>query len=398
MTNGKISAFKLEVKSELIANILPFWSTIMFDSKNGGFYGRVDGYGNIYPDADKGCVLNSRILWTFSSAYRILKNPDYLEMATRAKHYILNNFFDKQYGGVYWLIDHKGEVVDGKKQIYAQAFTIYALSEYFRSTKDEESLRKAIELYRLIELHSFDEKLGGYFEAFSREWKEMGDLRLSEKDANEKKTMNTHLHVLEAYTNLYRVWKDDGLKIQLHNLIIVFIDKIVNNKSHHLGLFFEENWTDKTDLVSYGHDIEASWLLYEAACVLGNNELIEKIKPICLKIADAAAEGLVPDGGMIYEKFLSNAHVDTDRHWWVQSEAVVGYVNAYELSGDKVYLNKGMAAWRFIAEHLIDKKNKEWYWSVNKELKPNVKNDKAGLWKCPYHNSRMCFEIIERSI
>jgi cellobiose epimerase len=398
MVDDKVRSLKAEVKSELINNILLFWSTTMVDNEHGGFWGRIDGQGNIHPDADKGCVLNARILWTFSSAYRVLNNPDYLEKATRAKNYLLKHFFDKQYGGVYWLIDHKGQMVDGKKQIYAQAFTIYALSEYYRCTNDEESLQKAIELYRLIELHSFDKKLGGYFEAFSREWKETGDLRLSEKDANEKKTMNTHLHVLEAYTNLYRAWKDDGLKSQLHKLIVVFIDKIVNSKNHHLNLFFEEDWTDKTDLVSYGHDIEASWLLYEAAHVLDNKELVEKVKPICLKIADAAKEGLATDGSMIYERFYSSGHKETDRHWWVQSEAVVGYVNAFELSGNVNYLNKGIAAWTFIATHLIDQKNKEWFWSVNQDLQPNLKDDKAGLWKCPYHNSRMCFEIIERNI
>lgn len=389
---------KSEVQAELINNILPFWSTTMLDHEHDGFYGRIDGNGNIHRDADKGCVLNARILWTFSSAYRILNTPDYLEKATRAKDYLIHNFFDKQYGGVYWLLDYKGKMVDGKKQIYAQAFAIYALSEYYRCFKDEISLQEAIELYRLIELHSFDKKLGGYFEAFSREWNETGDLRLSEKDANEKKTMNTHLHVLEAYTSLYRVWKDEGLKKQLQKLITIFIEKIVNSKHYHLNLFFEEDWTDKTDLVSYGHDIEASWLLYEAAHILGNKELIEKIKPVCLKIADSATEGLMPDGSMIYEKFSSNGHIDTDRHWWVQSEAVVGYVNAFELSGNTEYLNKGIAAWKFIAKHLIDKKNKEWYWSVNQELKPNVKDDKAGLWKCPYHNSRMCLEIIERPV
>ena len=398
MTNEKITQLKSEVKSELINNILPFWSTRMVDNTKGGFFGRIDGHGNVHPEADKGSVLNARILWTFSSAYRILNNPEYLTIATRAKDYLLTHFIDKEYGGVYWLINSKGEMADGKKQIYGLAFTIYALSEYYRCTKDKESLQKAIDLFKLIELHSFDNNLGGYFEAFSREWKEIGDLRLSEKDANEKKTMNTHLHVLEAYTNLYRVWKDEILKKQLHELLIIFVEKIVNKNTHHLNLFFEENWTDKSDLVSYGHDIEASWLLCEAAQVLGDSELIKKVKELCLSIADAAMEGLMSDGSLVYEKFSATKHIDTDRHWWVQSETIVGYVNAYELSGKEDYLTKGMSAWKFVTDHLIDKKNGEWFWSVDKELMPNLKDDKAGFWKCPYHNSRMCFEIIEREI
>ena len=398
MTQEKIDKLKSEVKSELTENILPFWSTRMIDKINGGFYGRIDGSGVIHPEANKGCVMNARILWTFSSAYRILGNPEYLESAKRAKDYLLKYFFDKQYSGVYWLIDYKGNVVDGKKQIYAQAFTIYALAEYYRATKDNECLDKAIELYRLIENFSYDTKLEGYFEAFSREWKEIADLRLSDKDANEKKTMNTHLHVLEAYTNLYRVWKDAGLRLQLEKLIDVFMTKIINNQTFNLNMFFDESWNDKTDLVSYGHNIEASWLLYEAAQVLGETTLMQKIKEISLKIVDITLEGLQPDGSMVYERFFKINHIDTDRHWWPQAEAVVGYMNAFELSGNHDYLGKSLAAWKFISKNLIDRKNGEWYWSVNDNLQPNIKEDKAGFWKCPYHNSRMCLEIVERKI
>ncbi len=393
-----IQQLKNEVRDELIQNILPFWMNKMVDGQNGGFYGRIDGTGMVHPNADKGCVMNARILWTFSSACRVLGNSDYLTFATLAKDYLLKYFFDEQFDGVYWLIDYKGNPVDSKKQIYAQAFAIYGLVEYYRVTKDEESLAKAIELYKLIEKYSYDPKLEGYFEAFSREWGDIGDLRLSAKDANEKKTMNTHLHILEAYTNLYRVWKDAGLRLQMEKLIEVFTCKIVNGQTFNLNMFFDENWNDKTDLVSYGHNIEASWLLFEAAHILGNDAITKKVKEICLKIADTTMEGLRPDGSIVYERFFSNGHIDTDRHWWPQAETVVGYVNAFEMSGNQDYLNKGLAAWKFISDHLIDRKGGEWYWSVNDNLQPNLKDDKAGFWKCPYHNSRMCLEIIERKI
>jgi mannobiose 2-epimerase len=397
MLLSNLTTLKSEVKEELVSNILPFWMTKMIDPEHGGFYGRIDGYGNIYKDADKGCVLNARILWTFSSAYRILKDPEYLKIAARAKDYLLEYFFDKEHGGVFWLLDHKGNVKDGKKQIYAQAFAIYGLTEYYRISSDKECLDMAIELFRLIEKYSFDNKLDGYFEAFSMEWGIIGDLRLSAKDANEKKTMNTHLHVLEAYSNLFRIWKDDLLKKQLHGLIELFADKIVNNQTFNLKMFFDEEWNDKTDLVSYGHNIESSWLINEAALVLGDPSVIHKIKNICLKIADSSKEGLMADGGMMYEKFFTTGHIDSDRHWWVQAETVVGFLNAFTLSGNEEYLNQCLETWRFISDNLIDRKNGEWFWSVDNNRQPNLKDDKAGFWKCPYHDSRMCLEIIERT-
>jgi cellobiose epimerase len=396
MSLSKLEKLKAEVKEELVDNILPFWSEKMIDSKNGGFYGRIDGSGVIHYDADKGCVLNARILWTFSSAFRILKNPDYLKTAERSKDYLFDHFFDKKYGGVYWLIDHKGKMKDGKKQIYAQAFAIYGLTEYYRITNDKTCLDKAIDLFRLIEKYSFDDKLEGYFEAFSREWGALDDLRLSSKDANEKKTMNTHLHILEAYTNLYRVWKDDLLKQQLRCLIGVFIDKIVNSRTFNLNMFFDEEWNDKTDLVSYGHNIESSWLIYEAALVLGDETVLTQIETICLRIAEASKAGIMQDGSMIYENFFNSGKIDSDRHWWVQAESVVGFLNAFSLSGKEEFLDLSLAAWRFISDHLVDRNNGEWFWSVDKNLQPNLKEDKSGFWKCPYHNSRMCLEIIER--
>jgi mannobiose 2-epimerase len=398
MSETRLETLKVEVKNELVKNILPFWMTKSIDLQYGGFHGRIDGSGNIHYDADKGCVLNARILWTFSSAYRILGNPDYLKTAERAYDYLINHFYDNQYGGVYWLLNNKGEMKDGKKQIYAQAFAIYGLTEFYRVTGDRTSLENAISLYRLIERYSFDNELDGYFEAFSRDWGTIDDLRLSAKDANEKKTMNTHLHVLEAYTNLFRVWKDDSLRKKLAGLITVFTEKIINNTTYNLNMFFDENWNDKTDLVSYGHNIESSWLIYEAATILGDASVINRLKDICIKIAESSKEGVMSDGSMIYEKFFSTGHIDYERHWWVQAETVIGFLNAYELSGKEEYLNLSMSAWRFISDHIIDREKGEWYWSVDNNMKQNVKDDKAGFWKCPYHDSRMCLEIIERHL
>ena len=392
-----ILELKQQVEKELTHNILPFWSQKMTDTENGGFYGRINGAGELISGENKGGILNARILWTFSSAYFHEKNPEYLEMANRSKDFILKHFFDTEFGGTYWTISFDGKPVDTKKQIYSQAFFIYALAEYYRATATSQSLEKAIELFHLIEKFSFDKTRNGYFEAFSREWQPLEDLRLSEKDANESKTMNTHLHILEAYTNLYRVWKDKTLETQIENLVRLFLNRIVDSETFHLNLFFDDDWTCKSSIISYGHDIEASWLIYEAAEVLGKTELLEKAKWFCEKIVKASEEGLQPDGGLIYEKDPHCGHLDTDRHWWVQAEAVVGFLNAYELTSEKKYIEKASACWQYIKNNLVDHQNGEWFWSVFGDGVVNRRDDKAGFWKCPYHNSRACLETIKRA-
>ena len=392
--NSNILELKQQLKKELTDNILPFWSEKMIDNVNGGFYGQIKGDGQLVPEADKGGILNARILWSFSAAYLQEKNPLYLEMANRAKHFILKHFFDREFGGTYWTISFDGKPVDTKKQIYSQAFFIYAFTEHYRASEDESSLRTAVGLFRLIEEHSFDCEMNGYFEAYSRDWQLLEDLRLSEKDENEKKTMNTHLHILEAYTNLYRVWKDETLRQQLGNLILIFTEKIVNQKTKHLNLFFDENWNTKSTIVSYGHDIEASWLIDEAARVLGDKELLAEVQKVCIKIAESACEGLQPDGSLVYE--LDKEHLDTDRHWWVNAESVVGFLNAFELTGNQEWLEKSLNCWKYIQENLIDTEKGEWFWSISDDGTVNCNGDKAGFWKCPYHNSRMCLEIMTR--
>lgn len=391
-----ISEFKKQLQRELKENILPFWSNRMVDHNHGGFYGRISGTGHLIPEADKGGILNARILWTFSSAYLQVKNRQYLETAKRAKDYIQKYFFDPEFGGTYWTISFDGKPRDRKKQIYSQAFFIYAFTEHYRASGEESSLSVAIELFRLIEKYSFDMERNGYLEAYSRDWKLLEDLRLSAKDANEKKTMNTHLHVLEAYTNLYRVWKDEKLKKKLRNLILIFTQKIVNPSTKHLNLFFDEDWNSKSEIVSYGHDIEASWLIDEAARVLGEPGLLAEVQKICSEIARAASEGLQPDGSLIYESDRQTGHVDKERHWWVQNEAVVGFLNLYELNSDEAWLDKALNCWKYISQKLIDRENGEWFWSILPDGMPNLTQDKAGFWKCPYHNSRMCLEVMAR--
>ena len=394
--NQLINQLRNEMHSELENNILPFWMNKMEDNEEGGFYGQITGEDELKPEASKGAILNARILWTFSSAYRLLKKPEYLETATRAKRYLIDRFYDPQYGGIYWELDYKGNPLDTKKQIYAIGFAIYGLSEYARATGDAEALEYAQRLFDTIEQHSFDSEQNGYVEALTRDWQPIGDMRLSDKDENEKKTMNTHLHILEPYTNLYRVWKDERLERQLRNLIEVFISRILDPQTGHLNLFFEEDWTNKYHIVSYGHDIEASWLIHEAALVLGDPALLKRIEPLIIRIAQAADEGLNPDGSMIYENFLDKQKIDRELHWWVQAENVVGHINLYQHFGDTEALDTAARCWEFIKTKLIDREQGEWHWSLLPDGTVNRRDDKAGFWKCPYHNGRMCMEVIER--
>ena len=384
---------KSELRRELLNNILPYWMKKMPDNANGGFYGRIDGEDQVHPSAGKGAVLNARILWTFSAAYRLEKNPEYLKIAERAFTYIQEYFTDKKYGGVFWELDYRGKPLSRRKQMYAQGFALYGYSEFYRATGRGEALEAAKNIFYLLEKQAYDPQHGGYVEALDESWQVIDDMRLSARDDNAPKSMNTHLHILEPYTNLLRVWKDSALIKAQAQLIHTFCEHIVNPRTKHLGLFFDWEWNSQDSGVSYGHDIEASWLLYEAAEALGNPELIEEVKKWSIEIIEAAYEGLQPDGSMIYE-ITHDGRVDTDRHWWVQAETIVGSYHAWLLSGDKKYLGVAEKCWDYVKQHLLDKLNGEWVWSAHADGTQNRKDDKAGFWKCPYHNSRMCMEVF----
>jgi len=390
-----LNQLKKDVSENLTKNILPYWSTRMVDYKNGGFYGRIDSEDRVYPRDDKGGILNARILWTYSSAYRILQDTAYLRLAARSKDYIMQHFIDKQYGGAYRSVKSNGSPSDTRKQVYTQAFFIYGLSEYYRATGDVEALESAKTIFELFEKYAYDPDAGGYFEVFTRKWERSHDLLIGESSVTDEKTMNTHLHIMEAYANLYRAWPDERVADRLRNLVDIFLEKIIDPRTSHLICFMDRNWKRTSETDSYGHDIEASWLLYEAAGLLSDRALLEKVKKVSIKIADAASEGLQSDGSLIYEKDRKTGHENRERSWWAQAETVVGFLNAYELTGDEKYLDKSRKCWSYTNKYFIDTKSGGWYSSVSESGEPG-KGDKGGFWVCPYHNGRMCMEIIER--
>lgn len=392
--NGRLTTYAAELRLEL-ANILNYWTQYTVDNIHGGFVGRITEENLIDQFADKGVVLNARILWSFSAAFNAKAIQD-LGLADRAYHYIADHFIDKDFGGVYWTVDYIGVPKDKKKQIYALAFTIYALTEYFMASGLELAKEHAVALYRDLVKYSHDQENGGYEEAFTREWEALDDLRLSDKDANEKKTMNTHLHVLEAYTNLYRVWPDEDLSILLQELIHDFNGCILDPQTKHLGLFFDEFWVKKSAVISYGHDIEASWLLQEAAEATGDETLIAAMKELSIQLAEAALEGLGGDGALWYEQDPDRRHLTKEKHWWVQAEAMIGFFNAWEQSGEERFLVASLNTWDYVKAQLLDSQHGEWVWGRDEQGNLMKGEDKVGLWKCPYHNSRACLELIRR--
>lgn len=382
---------KQTITEELTDSILPFWIKLK-DEQYGGLYGTVAFDLAINREGDKGGIATARHLWAFSSAYRVLGNPVYLTMATHLFRFLKEQCIDKAHHGLYWMLDYKGVCVDDRKHIYAQAFAIYGLSEYYRVTKDEEAIQLALDLYDLIETNGFDEKNQAYKEAFNRTWEEVPNEMLSENGVTADITMNTHIHILEAYTNLYKAYPFAELRARLLHVLSLHLTKMYQ-EDHFLGVFFNKDWERLLDLQSFGHDIEASWLIDEALKVLDieADEYHAMVIAIAENILGVAVEA---DGSLVNER--ENGRIDRTRIWWVQAEAVVGFYNAYEKTGNVAFKEAAEAAWSYIIHTVKDKRERgEWYWAIDPDGVP-VERDLVEPWKVSYHNTRCCLELIER--
>ncbi|MBN2010736.1 AGE family epimerase/isomerase [candidate division KSB1 bacterium] len=372
--------------------------TKIIDHENGGFYGAMTNDLHIHNNEPRSSTLCARILWTFAMAYRRLGNPEYLDMATRMHDYLLDVFVDKQYGGVYWTVDKTGIPVMDRKHHYAQSFAIYGLTEYYRSTNRPVALELAKELFYLLEKHAYNPIHKGYIEGSSRDWQKLDDMRLSDRDLNCRKSMNTLLHTLEGYTNLMHVWDDARLKAQHRDLIELFLQHVIHPGTYHLKLFFDDHWNSLSENISFGHDIEASWLLVEAADVQNEPVLLKRVQDIAIKIADAVHnEGFDDDGALLYESG-PNGIVEDTKDWWVQAEAMVGFYNAFQISGQEYFANDMMGCWNFIREYMIDHTHGDWVKRLHRDRSVDHTRFKTGPWDCPYHHSRMCFEMLERLV
>jgi mannobiose 2-epimerase len=396
MSPPELSAYRGRIEDDLRGNILPFWMGQVANREAGGFFGSLTNDLLVDPGAERGALLTSRILWTFSAAYAQYRDPSYLEMAERAYDDLETRFHDAANGGYWWSIAADGRVLRDRKQVYGQAFAVYALSEYHAATGRAEALERAIAAYRLIERHAKDRPRGGYLEAFGAAWEPIADMRLSAVDQNDPKSQNTHLHVMEAYTNLLRVWPDPGLRAMLADLVDLMLTRIVNPSTAHLGLFFSRDWELRSDRVSYGHDIEAAWLFTWAAEVLADPALAGRVRPLAVRIAEVTLdEGVDADGG-VFNEGGPDGLTNTNKEWWPQAEAVVGFLNAYQLSGRDELLRGALGTWDFIERRLIDRRNGEWFRGVTRDGRVLDNELKVSFWKCPYHNGRTGLEAVRR--
>lgn len=381
------------VSRELHA-IANWWKRYSLDKDSGGFHGQVDNQASPVSHATKGIVLNTRILWFFSELAAQSQERVDIDVAYRAFDWLKTFFLDRQFGGLYWELDFQGAPIDAKKQIYAQCFGIYALSSYFKLSGDDEALKLAKSLFELVETHARDHTDGGYIEACTRVWGSIEDYRLSDKDLNCPKSMNTHLHVLEAYTALYSVAPDARVEEALRHVLGVFLDKVKGAGKCHLSLFFDIQWQSLDESVSFGHDIEASWLLYEAAEALGDEVITELVKVAAIELAQSCYEKGIASTGFVMDELEPHTGVfGESSHWWVQAEALVGFVNAYQLTGKQHYLDVCQPIWEFILSEHVD--DGEWLWQARSQG-GNKLHYKAGFWKGPYHNGRSMLELQKR--
>ena len=392
---------KNEIREHLINDIIPFWKSLR-DNENGGYYGWMDYEHKVDKTAVKGCILNSRITWFFANAYTLLKDESLLEEAKHGFAFLKEHCWDSKNGGVFWSVKYDGTPEETLKHTYNQAFSIYALSSYYEASGDKEALEMAYKLYELIESKMRDEL--GYKEAFDENFHEIDNEKLSENGVMASKTMNTLLHVFEAYTELYRVDKNPVVKEKLMWMMDLIAEKIYNPELHRQEVFFDEKWNSIIDLHSYGHDIETAWLVDRSVEVIAEKKYEEKMTPITLDLVRQVSK-LAFNGESLSNECEKGVD-DTNRVWWVQAETVVGFLNAAEKCGKDTeegqkYLASAKAVWEFIKAHVIDQRDgytagREWYWLVDEKGNPYTDRPIVEPWKCPYHNGRMCFEAIKR--
>ncbi|HEY4301183.1 MAG TPA: AGE family epimerase/isomerase [Candidatus Didemnitutus sp.] len=399
-----LRAYAGQAEHELKTNILPWWLKNAPDPEHGGFHSFIGEDMVVRDQFPRGALLTSRILWTFSAAYRRFHDPAYLAMADRAYRDLVDRFIDREHGGLYWSVDLKGKPRDTTKQIYGQVFGIYALAEYFRATGKHEALDQAIAIFHVVDKYAHDPVNGGYYDTMQGDWTRPTSMKNVLGDA--PKSQNSHIHILEGFASLMRVWPDDVLRARQKELLGLILTRIIDPRTHHLVLFMRDDWTPIGDEISYGHDIELAWLVVEASDILGDPGISARARQAAVEIARVTnAEGVDTDGG-IYNEGNPKGPTNTHKEWWEQAEATVGFLNAYQISGDPRFYAYSVRSWKFIEDRFVDRVHGDWHNTLERDDTPILEitapngrkypDAKLSVWKCPYHNSRACMELMER--
>lgn len=389
----EILSFREALEQELHQGILPYWTRRVFDPESGTFTPRIDGNNRIDPNGTHSIILQTRILWTFAAVTRLIRGKQYLPYLDAALSTLEKHFLDRRYGGFYWSLESDFSILDDAKRSYGQSFAIYAYAEAYLATGREELKTRASDLFLLLDEKGFIEDQGAWHEGFSRAWDPLDDVRISPDDPLEIRSTNTHLHLMEAFANLYRIWPDPLLKNRIHTLLSVFLQKIYHPEEHYFRTFFDDHWHPTTKIYSFGHDIETVWLMLDAAQTISDPVLVQSCEQVLIEVADHLMhKGIDPKFGGIYQLGKQGAVHDTDKHWWPQAEALIGLTRAASLTGNDRYLKQAMEIWNYVTQTFIDREGGEWFFRVDRFGEPYYFEDKAGPWKCPYHTSRAMME------
>jgi mannobiose 2-epimerase len=385
-----------EFQNVLQQNILKFWIDHAIDRESGGMIGWLDRQGNPIPPGTKSLVQQARVVWTFSAAYERIPQPEYKEAATHTLKFLREKMWDAKHGGFYWLVDRDGHVVDDQKHLYGESFAIYALAEYARAFNDADARREALSLFQLIDQKAHDITNGGYFEAFSTDW----NLQIKNQmaiDLPGRKSMNTHIHLLESLTTLYKTTGNRQVRSRLEELLDICMNKILDPRQGYLRLYFNNDWkpAENSDISSYGHEIELSWLITESAEALGRSEFPSVKRATLALVTHALRDGFNRDsGGLYYEGPAQGPAKDKKMSWWVEAETLVGLLNAYQLTGQQEYRRRFEQQADYVLTHFVDSEYGEWFNQIEPDGK--ITGNKADAWKGPYHAGRACLEVMQR--
>jgi mannose 2-epimerase len=415
MNKTEVNNLKIEAEKHLVSELLPFWSVRMKDGVNGGYLTHFDQDGKDTGEDEKSLIAQTRCLYTTSSAHRAgYGNGQFELLARHGADFLVNKMWDKEHGGFFWMMDRKGNVKIDKKIIYGQSFAIYSLSEYTLATGDKRGIEYAEKTFDLIQKYCVDSMYGGYWEMFHRNWTLCGP----GSQGGDRKTLDVHMHLMEAFTTLYECTGKDVHRRKLIEDIDLLINRIIhpvyktgipqfyNDWSIAPQIKFDIVWGmdrfseegqkgNATDNTCYGHNAEFAWLLIHALEIL---KIEWKEYAALLKIIfDHTVENGIDNeyGGVYVEGPHSGGVYDREKEFWQQAEVLIGLLDGLILFGDDKYWNAYKNVHRFVFDKVINKKVGEWYPLMTRKGEP-IWTHMGNSWKINYHTVRSMIQSVQR--